>query len=51
LPLLWFLFPVGQVLLFPLFLVIFLLGLLGYRYLRKAGASGSEMSLGKPLEP
>jgi hypothetical protein len=37
LPLLWFTFPGRQVLFLPLFLFTFLLALLGYRYLRRAG--------------
>ena len=37
LPPLWFVFPGGQVPFLPLFLFTFLLALLGYRYLRKAG--------------
>ena len=37
LPPLWFLFPGDHVLFLPLFGFAFLLALLGYRYLRKAG--------------
>ena len=36
LPLLWFIFPGGQILLLPSFAGTFLFGLLGYRYLRNA---------------
>jgi hypothetical protein len=36
LPLLSFILPGGQVLLLPSFVIIFLLGLLGYRYLSRA---------------
>ena len=38
LPLLWFTFPGGEVLVLPLFVFTFLLALLGYRYLSKARA-------------
>ena len=41
LPLLWFIFPGGQVLLLPSFAGTFLFGLLGYRYLRKASKSAA----------
>ena len=34
--LLWFILPGGQLLLLPLFVVTFLLALLGHRYLRRA---------------
>ena len=36
LPLFWFIFPGSRVLLLPSFVVTFLGGLLGYRYLRRA---------------
>ena len=38
LPLFWFIFPGGQVLLLPPFVITFLFALLGYRYLRRTRA-------------
>jgi hypothetical protein len=38
LPLFWFIFPGGQVLLLPWFVITFLFALLGYRYLRRPRA-------------
>ncbi len=41
LPLFWFMFPGGQLLLLPSFVIIFLFALLGYRYLSRARESAA----------